>query len=165
MAALPSSPERDVKAMAAPEANASVLQPGKAPGIESILDQIDAMRVGEKTGEDKSGDWSGAGGGAMVQKGDDGQTLSPRDIALKNLPPQQVMQKQIAKHIAVEMRQLRRSARKVTRIGRAGQAFELAKIYTRMRQLSGLLQQLWESSYDVVRRIFIRIFIDKQSVL
>ncbi len=165
MATLPSSPESDSRTLVVPEVNAPVLQPGKAPGIESILDQIDAMRISETTGEDKSGDWSGSGGGAVATQGTAGTAISPRDQALKSLPSQQIMQKQIAKHIAVEIRQLRRCARKVTRIGRAGQAFELAKIYTRLRQLTSLMQQLWESSYDVVRRIFIRIFIDKQSVL
>lgn len=164
MAGLSAAPENGTKTPGTPEVNAPVLQPAKAEGIESLLDQIDAMRIGEKTGEDKSGDWSGSGGGAVATQ--DGSTAaSPRDQALKNLPSQQVMQREIAKHISMEMRQLRRTARRITRIGRAGQAFELAKIYSRMRQLSGLLQQLWESSYDVVRRIFIRIFIDKQSVL
>ncbi|TSC79173.1 MAG: hypothetical protein G01um101425_810 [Candidatus Peregrinibacteria bacterium Gr01-1014_25] len=142
-----------------------VLQPAKTPGIEAILDQIDSMQISEKTGEDRSGDMGAGSGGAMTQTQGDTPVVSPRDQAIQNLPATQVMQRDIAKHITKEVRTLRRQAKTITRIGRPGQAFQLAQLYARIRKLNGLLAQIWEASTDVVKRMFIRIFIDKQPVL
>ena len=97
-----------------------VLQPAKTPGIEAILDQIDSMQIGEKTSEDRSGDM-GAGGGATTQIQGGTPVVSPRDQAIQNLPAPPVMQRDIARHIAKEVRKLRRQAKSITRLGRPGQ--------------------------------------------
>lgn len=140
-----------------------VVQPGKAPELASLMETIDTGRVSE-TAPQKVSEQGGSGSTGGGQQGDD-DGASPRDIAIRNLPPQAAMQRQIAQHIAKEIRSLRRETRKYTRLSKPGQAYKLTQLFARMHRLNGLITQVWDASYDVVKRLFIRIFIDKQTVL
>lgn len=149
---------------AAPSSAALVVtQPQK---LESLLDTINLLNtVSERIGEDKSGDM-GSGGGTTQGDDDAGTTQqSARDIAIANLPAMPVMQKKLEGHIRSEVKKLRKEVRKNRiRATKPGSAYKLQDIYARMRQLNGVLTELLGASIDVVKRLYVRIFIDKQSV-
>ena len=141
----------------------AVNQPQK---LEGLMDTINLLNtVSDRIGEDRSGDWSGSGG----QQGDDttgaGQGQSARDQAIANLPTGPVMQKQLEKHIRAEVKTLRKEIRRVSkRANKAGSAHKLNELYMRVRRLNSLLSELLSSSVEVVKRIYVRIFVDKQPV-
>jgi len=139
-----------------------VQQPEKIESLLSSLDDIESFS--ERIGEDRSGDMGGAGTGTGGTKGDDQAQVSIRDKAIANLPAEEVMQIEIQKHIKKEVKDLRRQVRKVEHIRKPGAAQKLNEIYARIRRLNGLLSEILESSYEVVKRLFVRIFIDKQSI-
>jgi hypothetical protein len=142
----------------------SVTQPEK---IASLLDTLNIIeQMSERIGEDRSGDMGSAGG----QAGTGGQAaqqkqISPRDQAIANLPSQEIMQQKLTKRIEEEVRNLRRQIRAIPSASKPGAAFKLNKLYARIRRLNGLLAELLEASYEVLRRMFIRIFIDEQPIL
>ena len=76
------------------------------------------------------------------------------------------MQRKLEQHIKKEVRQLNRETRKLSRrASKKGAAHKLTELYARIRRLNGLLAELLEASIDVVKRLYIRIFVDKQAVL
>ena len=141
----------------------TVTQPDKIASLLDTLNIIDQMS--ERIGEDRSGDMGGASSGGVMQKGRKAKQASPRDQAIANLPPQNVMQEKLSEKIIVEVRALRRQIRSIPATGKPGAAFKLNKLYSRIRRLNGLLSELFEASYEVLRRLFIRVFVDEQSVL
>ncbi len=149
------------------QAPASVSQPQKLPHLEgmmTLLEEID--RISEKTGEDRSGDWSGASGGtAVAQTGSKATAQSPRDQAIANLPLPPLMMRQLEAHVLQEVKELRKEIKRVTRLRDPGGAFRLNELYTRLRRLHALLHEIFEASYEVLRRLFIKVFIDKQPIL
>ncbi len=146
----------------------SVAQPNKLPtlnGMAELISAIDSISVpSETSGEGPSNDWSGQSGGAMVKSGQQ-SGMSPRDRAIANLPAPAVMAKQLEGHIRAEIKDLRKQVGSITSLRRPGAAFRLAELYARIRRLHSLLNELLESSYEVLRRVFIKVFIDKQSIL
>lgn len=136
----------------------TVAQPEK---LGNLLETIDLLNtVSERIGEDRSGDMGG--GGAMQTSGSTG--TSARDHAIANLPTAQVMQRELQQHVEKEVKTLRREVRKLARrAGKPGNAYQLNKLYARIRRLNGILKELLESSIDTVKRLYIRIFVDKQS--
>lgn len=108
----------------------------------------------------------GKGGGSGTTTGQQQGTHgpSPRDIAIANLPPLAIMQQKLTTHIRGEVRTLRREAHRVTRVGKPGAAYHLNQLYARIRRLNALLSELLEASLDVLKRLFIRVFIDKQAL-
>lgn len=149
------------------QAPSNVAQPQKLPHLEgmvTLLEEID--RISEKTGEDRSGDWSGATGGTGTAVRTTGQSgISPRDQAIANLPATGVMVQQLQAHIITEIKTLRKEIRSVTRLRNPGAAFQLNELYTKLRRLNGLLHDLFEASYEVLKRLFVKVFIDKQPIL
>ena len=137
----------------------AVAQPQK---LESLLDTIELLNtVSERIGESKSGDLgSGAGGtrqGAASQQ-------SWREEAIASLPAAPVMQQQLEKHIRAEIKTLRSEMhRNAKRATRPGGAHKLNTLYARIRRLNGILQQLFSASVETIRRLYIRIFVDKQT--
>jgi len=148
------TPERPTHAL-------TVVQPKK---LEGLLDTINLLNeVTERIGEDRSGDLGG-GGMAGATQGQQGQSW--RDQAIAHLPETAAMQKQLTDHIQTEVRGLRREARRLShRTTKKGVAHKLTELYARIRRLNGLLTELLETSVDVIRRLYIRIFVDKQAVL
>lgn len=140
-----------------------VVQPTKVE-FGSFLDSISKMS--DATGEDKSGDWSGSGGGTAVATSGGAQTKgqSARDRAIANLPIPVVMQKELQKHIRTEVTKLRAQAKSIAAMSQPGSAYKLNKLYAQIRHLNALLASLFEASVDVVKRLFIRVFIDKQTI-
>lgn len=143
--------------------NLVVTQPDK---FEGLLDTIALMdKVSERMGEDKSGDMGGGGGAATGSgKGDD-DAVSVRAQAIANLPDTPEMRKELSKYIQKEVKTLRKQIRrKAFRAAKPGSAHQLNELYSKIRRLNSLLSELMEASIDVLKRIFIRVFIDKQSI-
>lgn len=131
--------------------------------VKSVLETLDAIdsiaeRVSERTGEDRSGDMGGAGAGKS-------QGPSPRDLAIANLPQPVIMQKQLEKHIRQEIKKLNKEAKHIARMSKPGAAYYLNELYSRIRRLNGLLRDLFEASVDIMKRLYIRVFIDKQPII
>ena len=60
---------------------------------------------------------------------------------------------------------MNREVKKISRFGKPGAAHKLNDLYARIRRLNGLLSDLMQASYEVLKRIYIRVVIDKQSVV
>lgn len=145
-----------------------VRQPPKLKELSQILETLDNLsaRVGEHTSEDRSGDWSGGAGGATGQgqgQGDDG--VSPRDQAIQNMPPPLVVRQRLEQHIEKEVSKLEREARWAAKSGKPGTAFRVNELYSRIRKLNALLASILEAAEEILKRLFIRVFIDKQPII
>ncbi len=167
---LKSGAESGISSMKSVESNKLIVsQPAKLQELNNILQTFESFnaRVSERTGEDRSGDMGG-GGGQMTGgsgQGDDTQ-VSPRDAAIARMPTEaKVLQKELSSHIRKETRKLERLAERVSRSTAPGSAHKLNVIYGKIRRLNSLVSELLESSLDVLKRLFIRVFIDKQPIL
>ena len=138
----------------------TVSQPQK---LEKVLETINLMEsIGERIGEDKSGDMGGTGTG---KTGTAAATQSWRDQAMANLPSEPMMQAQLQKHIKTEVKKLRKEVRRAAcKASKAGSAHKLNELYARIRRLNGILKELYSSSVDTIKRLYVRIFVDKQTV-
>jgi len=156
------TPDRHIEhASLAPKPVLTVTQPEKIGSLLDTLNLIDQMS--ERIGEDRSGDM---GSGQMQTGGSTGtRSVSPRDQAIANLPSEQVMQTKLAEAIRSEVSVLRKQIRSIPNTSHPGAAFRLNKLYARIRLLNRLLSNLFESSIDVIKRLFIRVFIDEQPIL
>lgn len=161
MATAPISPEREHSTHVSPEHTMLIVQQPRK--LEAILAEIEHL---SETAPTKIAEDGGATtGNPRTATGKSPPSLSPREHALANLPPAALMQRHLQKHIHEEMKKLRREAGHVVHPSKPGAAFQLNCIYARIRRLSALLAEIWEASYEVLRRMFIRIFIDKQTTL
>ncbi|MBI3331816.1 hypothetical protein HYZ99_02540 [Candidatus Peregrinibacteria bacterium] len=142
-----------------------VAQPKQLKELGQILDTIESLsqRVSEGSGEDRSGDMGSAG--TMVGAGAGTTGMSPRDEAIAHLPAAAVMQKQLEEHIRKEVKRLNREAKLIAKQGKPGAAYALNNLYARIRRLNALIAELFEASVEVLKRLFIRVFIDKQPVI
>lgn len=157
------SPEKRQEVAASSEKAALIVQ--QPQKLESLLGTIDLIEsFSERIGEDRSGGIGPAGTGAIAAAGGTQTQVSWRDQAISNLPDQRTMQKEIEKHIEQEMQQLKKQVRQASRVSKPGSAYKLNGLYARMRRLNGLLHEILESSYEVLKRIFIRVIIDKQNI-
>lgn len=141
---------------------------GKVPGLDDFLNAMNSLEMGnisEGTTEDTSArDAGGGGSGAMVSGGGTA-TVSARDRAIANLPSPKIMQKQLESHIREEVKKLRKQAHHIAKLREPGAAYHLSKLYARMRQFNALLSGLFDAGADVIKRFFIRVFIDRQPIL
>jgi len=142
--------------------NLVVTQPEKFEGLLKTISLMD--KVSETMGEDKSGDLGGGGGATGTGKGDD-DTVSSRAQAIAALPETPQMRKDLGNYIKKEIKVLRKQVRrKAFRAARPGGAHQLNELYSKIRRLNNLLSELLEASVDVLKRLFVRVFIDKQSI-
>jgi hypothetical protein len=166
--AMPTNPEKQHSLNSPAEAPSAVVsQPMKidlSGQLGSFLEEIG--RISE-TASSGAGEQGTAGtGGAMTQtSGGSTTAVSARDQAIANLPGARVMQKQLEAHIKTEIRKLRKQAKTIARINQPGGAYHLNMLYLRIHHLNALLAELLSSSVEVLKRLFIRVFIDKQTVL
>lgn len=159
-----SSPEKQAHSHESREAHQLVVtQPEKFQGL---LDTISLMdKVSERMGEDNSGDMGGSGGAVAGNGTGDDATQSTRAQAIANLPDSPQMRRELSTYIQKEIKLLRKQVRKKAfRASKPGSAHQLNELYSKMRRLNTLLSELMEASVDVLKRIFIRVFIDKQSI-
>ncbi len=139
----------------------AVLQPSKAAGLAMIVAEINEL-PSEGMAEDHSGDWSGAGGAVQTASGT--QQTSVRDQAIANIPAPAQMQKQLEAHIRAEVKHLRKQTRAIIRSRKPGSAYALSQLYAKIRHLNALLADILEASYDVLKRLFVKVFIDHQAI-
>lgn len=139
-----------------------VAQP-KSVNLASFMEGLGQFT--ENANDKPANDFSGSSGGTAVATS--GQTqggMSARDLAIANLPIPVVMQKQLEEHIREEVKKLRKQAKLIASTSRPGGAYKLNMLYARIRRLNALLASLFEASVDVVKRLFVRVFIDKQTI-
>ena len=75
------------------------------------------------------------------------------------------MQRELGRYIRKEIKTLRKEVRRQAfRASKPGAAHQLNQLYSKIRRLNTLLSELMEASVDVLKRVFIRVFIDKQSI-
>lgn len=149
-----------------PTVEKQVLTVTQPSTIASLLDTLTVIdRMSERMSEDRSGDMGGAGGQQKGgQAGTQGKQVSPRDQAIANLPAQEVMQQKLVQKIHQEVKKLNRQISSLS-TAQAGGAHKLNKLYARIRRLNNLLAEILEASYEILRRFFIRVFVDEQAIL
>ncbi len=162
--------EKGLSAPSTPERPNQVSQPSKVPAeaMQAILAEVNDI-IGE-SGASKPGEqWSGASGTQQVATTGSTQaatqTSSWRDQAIAAIPAPQVLQKQLTVHIAQEITDLRKQASKITDLRKPGAAHRFNELQSKIHRLNNLLSALFEASVEVLRRIFIKVFIDKQPIL
>lgn len=139
-----------------------VFQPQK---LTEIVEMIDLMgKISERVGEDRSGDTGNMGSGQAGTQTGQQTGSSTRDEQIATIPAMPVMQQKLVSHIRSEIAQMNREARKLAKSNRKGSAFLLTEIYKNIRRLSSLISEILEASADVIRRFYIALFIDKQSI-
>lgn len=138
-----------------------VTQPDKFQGLLETISLMD--KVSERLGEDNSSDMGGAGSSGSGQ-GDDGST-STRAAAIENIPDAPEMRKSLGAYIQKEIKILRKQARKKSfHASKPGSAHQINDLYSKIRRLNTLFAELMETSVDALKRLFIKVFIDKQSL-
>lgn len=103
----------------------------------------------------------------MAKKGDDtSAAATARNQKIANLPAQEVMRSELQKQIEKEVAELHTEVKKTKkRLTRPGAAYKLNTLYGRIRKLNSLIGELFDAAYDVVKRLFIKVVIDRQKVL
>ena len=159
----PTAIEAGTNKMASLETAAlAVYQPQK---LESLLGTIDLIdKISERVGEDRSGDWSSAGSGS--QQGDDGQAAAQtaRQQLIAAMPEPEIMQQKLSKNIRKEVRKMERKVKRMGHVTRRGGAYKMAVMWAKIRSLRALLEDLATAAIDVLKRLYIRVFIDKQPI-
>lgn len=152
----PSGPERVVQPA-----------PVKIEGLAQFLEAVNSLevgKVGETMTEDTSARDAGGGGGGFAAAAA-ARGMSARDFAIANLPTPHNMQRQLEQHIREEVKKLRKQAHHVAKVHGPGAAYHLNKLYARIRQLNNLLGVIFDAGMEVLKRFFIRVFIDRQPIL
>lgn len=148
-------------------ARLTVRQPAKMAELNKLLETFENLnaRVSERTAEDASHDLGGAGAtaGATGQQG--AQGVSARDLSIRKIPAAAVIQERLTRHIRQETRKLERLARRAAGSSAPGSAHTLNALYAKIRRLNSLISEILSASLDVLRRLFIRVFIDQQPIL
>jgi hypothetical protein len=164
----PSSAEKGPSALKSVESSKLIVtQPAKLKELGKLLETLDTVasigNVSERSAEDSSSDMGGAGGGSSGQSGTRG--ASARDLAIQAMPSEAIMQQRLTKHIRQETRKLEKMAKAVARSSQPGSAHKLNEIYAKIRRMNALVHQLVHASVEVIKRFFVRVFIDNQPIL
>ena len=139
-----------------------VTQPDKFQGLLETISLMD--KVSERLGEDNSGDMGGDGSSTRSSQGDDG-TTSTRAAAIASIPDTSEMRKSLGSYIQKEIKILRKLARKKKfHASKPGSAHQINELYSKIRRLNTLFTELMETSVDALKRLFIKVFIDKQTL-
>ena len=157
------SPETGPEKQQSPEAKHLVVaQPAKIHGLLETISLMD--KVSERIGEDNSGDIRSTGSSSDTKQSSS-STTSARAQAIANLPDTPQLRQELTTYIRHEIKDLRKQVRKQAfRASKPGSAYQLNELYSKIRRLNSLLGELMEVSVDALKRIFIRVFIDKQSI-
>ncbi len=150
-----SSSERSV------EADLVVKQP---PQLESVMVMLnDLEKVTEVVREDKSQDMGSGSVQGVTGSGSGGVSL--RDQSIKSLPSIEVMRTRLTHHLQREVKQLERKAKRMGRSAQKGSAYLLNELFAKIRRIQALIMELMDAAADVVRRLYIRLFIDQQQLV
>src|SRR3989344_2135023 len=142
----------------------TVKQPAKITSLLAVLSDLE--KISERVSEDRSTDL-GAGtstalaGASATQSGE----LSARQQALQALPAKEVMQRKVTKHLKKEIHHLEREARHLARLSTKGSAHLLTQTYARIRKIQTLIEDLLDAAYEVIERLYVRLFVDQQQLV
>ncbi len=139
-----------------------VSQPKRLEGILQEIGNLQTETISETSAGGPSNSWSGSDDGAKPVRA---AGPSPRDQAIARIPAEPILRTTLRTHIEKEIVSLRTEARRIVRISRPGHAYQLNEIYAKIRRLNALLTELLTAMGDMVKRIYIRVFIDRQPVL
>lgn len=131
--------------------------------LGTLLEEVN--RISENAGEGPGEQWSDTTSGSVATGSQAKPVVSTRQQAIASIPAPAVMQKELEKHIRTEVKTLRKQAQQISRMSRPGAAYRLNQIYTRIRHLNSLLAEILHASGDVLKRLFIKVFIDRQAIL
>ncbi|MBT3835600.1 hypothetical protein HOF56_05160 [Candidatus Peribacteria bacterium] len=133
--------------------------------MSDLLDVLGSMeRVKERISDDKSGDLGGSGG--MVTSGkSSGSGVSIRDNAIASLPSETIMRSKLKQKLKKEMKGLERKAFNASKSSKKGSAHTLNELYARIRKVQNLISELIDATFDLVKRLYIKMFIDHQKVV
>jgi hypothetical protein len=133
--------------------------------LGAFLEGINDTKVSETTREDASSDFTQTGKGGAVTTAQGTQSgMSVRDQAIANLPIPVVMQKQLEQHIRDEVKKLRSQAKTIAAMSKPGGAYKANQLYARIRHLNAILASLFDASMEIMKRLYIRVFVDKQNI-
>jgi hypothetical protein len=143
----------------------AVMQP---PKMKSLLDMLNILsdlpeRISEVSREDASQDLGAAGSAGYAAA--KGQGASARDQAMRSLPATDVMRTRLTHHLQSEVRELEHQARKLAQSVRQGSAYVLNELYAKIRRIQMLIVELLDAAEEVIRRLYIRLFIDHQQLV
>ncbi len=161
-----SSAEKGVLSARSAEVGATLVV-SQPPKVEMLLEALAAIdKISERIGEDRSGDLGG-GGGTSGKKGDDSSAATTiRNQKIANLPQPEIMRSELRKHIDKEVTELQREVRRCARrLSRPGAAHKLNALYARIRRLNSIIAELFDTAYETLKRLFIKVVIDEQNVL
>ncbi len=133
------------------------------PKLAGVMEVIDLMgTVASRVREDKSGDMGGGGstGQAATKSG-----VSARDEAIAAVPETVVMQKKLIEHLETEIQRVEKEARRLSRSRARGAAFSLSEVFKKLRRLTAMISSLLQASADLIKRFYVSVFIDNQSIV
>jgi hypothetical protein len=134
------------------------------PKLESLLTVLsDLERISERLGEDRAQDLGGGSTTRHSSRGDDGTSIRAQTIA--KLPSTSVMRSRLTNHLQKEVRQLERRAKRMARNSQKGGAFLLNELYARIRKIQALIAELMDAAAEMVKQLYIRLFIDRQQLV
>lgn len=125
----------------------------------------DLEKISEVVREEGSQDLGSGAGSFPAARGTQSGGVSFRDQAIKALPSTEVMRQRLTHHLQKEVRELERRAGKLARTVRKGSAYLLNELYAKIRRIQSLIAELIEATAEVVKRLYIRLFIDHQQLV
>lgn len=143
-------------------ARLTVMQPEKLGDLLNTISLID--KISERSSGGPANDFTTSSGASGGTKQDD--TQSVREKAIAELPSMHIMQKNLETRMNGDIKkiykQLQTSGLKAHK---PGSAYRYSVLYGKIRRLRSVMAATFSASADVIRRLYIRIFIDKQEVL
>lgn len=145
-------------------AELAVRQPVKLTSLLTLLSDLE--KISEIVREENAHDLGmGIGASAGVGAGAGRGGFSFRDQAIQSLPSTEIMRRHLTRHLQHEVRALEKSAAHMARSKKKGSAYHLNELYAKIRRVQSLIAELIEAAADVVKRLYVRLFIDHQQLV
>lgn len=136
-----------------------VTQPAK---LNELMEVINVMgNISEKFAEHQSQIAASSAGQTSTKAA----ATTARDEAIKALPKKEMMQQTLIRQINREIATLERQIKAINSERQAGWAYEITKLYARVRRLTALLREITRATVENVKRFYIHVFIDHQPLL
>ncbi len=143
-----------------------VKQPPKLQSLLVLLSDLE--KISEVVREESSQDLGvgvSSGGTATSGRGTGATGVSLRDQSIRSLPSTEAMRVRLTRHMQREVKQLEKRARRLARSTEKGSAYLLNELYAKIRKIQALIGELVEATAEVVKRLYIRLFIDHQQLV
>jgi hypothetical protein len=152
-----------IKEAASETMQLAVRQPEKIRSLLVVL--ADLEKISEIVSEDRSHDLGAGGSGTGT--GDDGSSgqISARQKAIQSLPSIPAMRQKVTLHLQAEVKQLERKAKLLAHSTKKGSAYLLNELYARIRKIQTFIAELIDAAEELVKQLYIRLFIDHQKLV